>query len=757
MTKFNKNGDKWLKTMNTCLKKIIENRNNNINNVCIEILEEVLNITNSDIGFMAELKYTKTGRPFFRSHAVHWKTITESFKNYYKTHFIDNNELDFNDMNTLYGLVYQTNDIIISNDVINDKRRGGMSKFPEGHPLVTRFMGIPIKNKDNLIGIIGLANAPQDYDLTNMIYIEPFVLLFSFVISEWKKQTAIDGSRNNFLLQMSHEIKTPLNGIIGMTQHLLDTELTTEQLDIMDCISQCNLRLLTIINDIGDFYKISMGHIELNKKAVNLKNIIKEVYELYRTDIEQKKLIFRCNIDTKITGDIISDKKRLTQILINLLSNAIKYTHNGSIEINIDIDDERTQKLNDNQSIICFKVKDTGIGISKTDMEVIFHDFQNFDSGLVIDINTGRGLGLSICRLLSKAFGGDIIIDSIIGKGTTVIIYIKSELSDNTNLLKDYIKEKINDSYGMILVENEKDRIMLSNILISIGVVPIIPFNDIEARMYIDKMNLNFSLLIVSEKYLFVQIIVDAQAKFNNITVIGISNLKKSTIMDAHVGINFTDSDIIKSIYNACKNYALNFDDINQNPENIITLHQSNNIKDVEYEDKNGFVINHQTNDHTDNHTDMDSLYKGSSYLYNSLSSEYLDGNDSIRILIAEDEIGNQKVIKTVLVKLGFNNIDIVSDGQLMCQYANKQDYDVILIDIKMPIMDGYTASAIVIKKLKEQNRPIPVMIAVTALEDMYMKERCDKVGIHYVLKKPFSFLDLFKIMKIVKQKKIIS
>jgi len=750
---FNNNSNNWITSMNKCLKTLVDNSNEDIKVVCNIVMEELLNVTRSQIGFVAELKYNDKGSPFFRYKAVCCKAILTVFEDYLKKHFLNNDNLDFFNMDTLYGLIYQTNKVIISNDVVNDKRRGGVCKLPEGHPFLSRFMGIPIKSNNKLIGMIGLANAPQDYKEEDIVYIEPFANIYSFIITSWRRRGAINSSRNRFLLHMSHEIKTPLNGIIGMTQHLLDTELTTEQLDIIDCISQCNLKLLTIINDIGDFYKISMGNIDLIMKPVKLNEVLDNVYGLYKTDIEQKNLTFSYLIDPYIKGDIITDKKRLTQILLNLLSNAIKYTQKGEIYIKINIDLEKSKTLVEqnkkyDKSIVNFEISDTGVGMSHDRLDVIFHDFENLDNGLIVDTNNGRGLGLSICRLLVKAFSGDIYIISTVGEGTTINFYIETELSDNIDVIKEYVKNKVNGYYGLVLSENNEDRITLSSILISIGMIPIIPNNEIEARMYVEKTDLQFRLMVVSKKYILDQIIMDIQKKYDDMVIIGISNNKISPIIDTYINIAFTEADVIKPLYELYKSKIFDFSDINQSSNIYKSTISSETITKF-----TANISNKKTNN-IDGTMDIDNLYKNSSYLYNSLSQDYLKDNNTITILIAEDEIANQKVIKTVLLKLGFVYIDVVSDGQLMCQAANQKDYDVILIDIRMPIMDGYTATAEVIKNMKTQNRPIPIMIAVTALEDMFMKEKCTEVGIHYVLKKPFSFKDLSKIMKIVKNKK---
>ena len=290
---------KLLEAISNCIDIILSEKN--LKDICHGILAEMIQITNDKMAYIAELMYSDIGSPFFRYKAVVFKSKISSFNSYYKKHFVKNDNLDFYDMNTLYGIVYKTGETVISNDIKNDPRRGGIPKFPSDHPPINKFMGIPLTYKDRLIGIIGLAEPKDNKDYTedNLKLIEPFCSLFIFAIMYWKRRDALNGSRNNFLLHMSHEIKTPLNGIIGMTQLLLDTDLTTDQLDIIRTISQCNLRLLTIVSDVGDFYKISVGQVELDNKPVTINEIIDEAYQLYEEDINNKSLQFKYHIDEK--------------------------------------------------------------------------------------------------------------------------------------------------------------------------------------------------------------------------------------------------------------------------------------------------------------------------------------------------------------------------------------------------------------------------------------------------------------------------
>ena len=731
---------KLLEAISNCINIILSEKD--LRDICHGILGEMIQITNDKMAYVAELMYSDIGSPFFRYKAVVFKSKISSFNSYYKKHFIKNDNLDFYDMDTLYGLVYKTGETIISNDIKRDPRRGGVPKFPSDHPPINKFMGIPLTYKNTLIGMIGLAEPDNgiDYSEDTLKLVEPFCSLFIFAMIYWKRRDALNGSRNNFLLHMSHEIKTPLNGIIGMTQHLLDTDLTTEQLDIIRTISQCNLRLLTIVSDVGDFYKISVGQVELDNKPVTINEIINEAYELYQEDINNKSLVFKYNIDENITCDIVTDKKRLSQIIINILSNAVNYTMDGGIYINVKLNKKKTKELIDKtidlkdtdntQVYIDFEIKDTGIGISKDKLEAITHSISNVSDDMGINPDVGRGLGLSVSGLLINIFGGEMRIDSIVDAGTIVTFNIKTELSDNVDNLIDIVKNICRNSHVLILEKDSNDRIKLTNFFISMGMIPIMPNSIQEANLYLDNFNIKFSLVIASHEYIATDIIMKLKTNLPETLIVGISDEQKNPIISNYIPLNYQNSDIIKMIYKHHKNNELTDTIIESKIENFKIDKIKSNVSQV-----------------LDKRINLRPIFS---------NSADLTINNKINILVAEDESANQKVIERVLMKLGYNNTDIVENGLLMLQAVYKKKYDVIFIDIRMPIMDGYEATKKVVEYLNENNKDFPFLIAVTALEDLHMREKCSKMGINYVLKKPFNFSSIKKIMDIVKNKKIM-
>lgn len=720
-----------LSSINQCLTIIRDNEDIKI--IIHFILTEILEICGSKMGFVNLLKYNQHGSPFFRNISFIGKEM-DKFINFYQKHINNTEYIDFYNMDTLYGLVYTTGELVISNDVCNDKRRGGKCKLPPNHPALKNFMGVPIKRNDNIIGMIGLANFDGEYNSQYLEIIESYIVLIGFVIVNWNQQQKINYSRNRFLLHMSHEIKTPLNGIIGMTQHLLDTMLNDEQMDILLCISKCNFRLFSLINDIGDFYKLTMGEIDLNPETINIDTIIDNVFKLYEADIEEKKLEFEINIPSEFP-QIITDSKRLTQVLINIISNAVKFTIYGKISLDVNLydinndDSDNDNIFNRDIKIIEINVCDTGIGMDSHKLDGIFKEFYNLDNGFEISSETGRGLGLSISKLIMDVFGGNIVINSEKNVGTKVTISFPVEINkQNKDIIKNLLPLFTN-TYSILFVDNIDTRIKLSTVVSKLNSIPLFVNSVEEIKPYIDNNNINIIIMFVSENFSNTNIVHDIKQIKENIMVIIISNNKPTELFDDTIDNDFRFDDLINKIHNYYQ--KRNF--------GKLKLNESLNFKN---KNKYKSLINN-----------VNYLSTKISNPTKSLKKKYMVTNNKTRILIVEDEIANQKVLYTLLLKLGYSQIKIASNGQTMVDFMKKEEYDIVFIDIKMPIKDGYTATIEIVKHYTLNNINMPLLIAVTALEDFDLEKKCQNIGINYILKKPYAFSDIEKIMNRVSKK----
>ncbi|RLD53850.1 MAG: hypothetical protein DRJ05_15760, partial [Bacteroidetes bacterium] len=280
-------------------------------------------------------------------------------------------------------------------------------------------------------------------------------------------------SKSMFIAGVSHEIRNHMNSIIGISDVLAETTLNQEQTDFLDVIQVSGNNLLNIINEILDFSKIEAGQIILEKEPLNLSKLFKEVISLHKYNAKQKKLYLKSVISDQIPKKLLGDPTRLSQILINLVSNALKFTDTGGITIYADIykdDDISTQESSD--TLIKFRVVDTGIGISKSSQDKLFKPFSQTHAAVQRKMG-GTGLGLVICKNLAALMNGEVGIDSEEGEGST--FWFTASLIDPEIIAKPKEDNKKNDrkvfnGRRVLLVEdNLLNQHLTSKILIKEG------------------------------------------------------------------------------------------------------------------------------------------------------------------------------------------------------------------------------------------------------------------------------------------------
>jgi CheY-like chemotaxis protein len=486
-----------------------------------------------------------------------------------------------------------------------------------------------------------------------------------------------------------------MNGVIGMASLLAETTLDEEQLGFTQSIQSCGEDLLSVINDILDFSKIESGKMEVEEKDCSLRTCVEEVFDVFVTRAAQLELDLVYQIDNDVPSQIVSDSLRLRQILINLISNAIKFTKTGEIFVGIHLLDS----FDDGRVEIGFEVKDTGIGIPASKLHRLFKAFSQVDSSTTRQYG-GTGLGLVISEQLVKLMGGEITVESELGKGSTFHFSIcchKSALPDQT--LEDY---DINGFAGckiLIVDDNDTNCRILKRQLEQWKLNPVITQSGKDALEILAQGN-NFSMVITDMQMPGMDGVELATAIHKLRPELPIMLLTSAS----HIYYKANPGLFCSILTKPAKQHIL-FKQI---------------IKELSLQ-SNSKISRPQPVE----------LVK--SKLPENLSLLY-----PLNILVAEDNLMNQKLIMKVLSKLGYQ-ADLALDGLETLALAGKKRYDIILMDVQMPKMDGLEAT-----KIMKQRYPAgPVIIAMTANALSTDLKICMDAGMDDYISKPFKLDEL--------------